>query len=69
MTKEERSAINSLERLAKRWPKTLGLFSWSGSLTVIRLDEKGEFPLECREYMHKAIVCDISGIKNDGGCP
>jgi hypothetical protein len=32
LTDEERKAIASLERLAKRWPQSLKLFSRSGSL-------------------------------------
>ncbi len=36
ITKEEQKAIKSLERLAKRWPQSLSLFSWSGSLCVVK---------------------------------
>jgi len=54
LTKEEQKAIASLERLAKKWPKSLQLFSWSGSLEIIK-DE--------------AVVGSISGIPNDGGDP
>lgn len=39
LTKEEQNAINSLKRLAKRWPETLWLYSASGSLNVMRYPE------------------------------
>lgn len=42
LTKEERNAIASLKRLAKRWPKSLWLFSASGTLNVMKCDEAGE---------------------------
>lgn len=35
LTKEERVAIRTLERLAKRWPKSLMLFGCDGVLHVI----------------------------------
>jgi len=56
---EEQKAIASLERLAKKWPKSLMLFSWSGSLTVLKNDEHG----------FKCDVGCIPGISNDGGDP
>lgn len=40
ITQEEQKAIASLKRLAKRWPKTISLFGWSGTLCVVkRLDD------------------------------
>ena len=39
--KEERAAINSLKRLAKRWPKTLWLFA-DGDLNVMRCGADGK---------------------------
>ena len=56
--KEEQRAIKALQRLANKWPETLILFSWSGSLVVMK--ELGHL---------KAVVGDISGIRNDGGDP
>jgi hypothetical protein len=41
-TAEEAKAIASLQRLAKRWPETLWLFSASGALHVMRKGENGE---------------------------
>jgi hypothetical protein len=60
LTDEERRAITALHRLAKRWPQTLKLFSWSGSLCVMRV---GVSP------SNDAILTSISGIPNDGGDP
>lgn len=40
-TDEERRAIASLRRLAKRWPKSLWLFSGSGRLCVMRNGQDG----------------------------
>jgi hypothetical protein len=36
LTKVEEKAIAALEELAKKWPKTLSLFSWSGTLHVMK---------------------------------
>ncbi|MGE6114268.1 hypothetical protein ACLHZ0_21140 [Aeromonas salmonicida] len=59
LTKKEQQAIDELRSLAKRWPKTLKLFSWSGALCVFKTDSDG-----CA-----ADVAAISGIPNDGGDP
>lgn len=52
----EEEVIKTLEKLAKKWPKTLKLFSFSGSLCVVR-DKTGE------------ILTTIRGIPNGGGDP
>ena len=36
LTAEEQRAIAALKKLAKSWPRTLQLFSWSGSLRVLK---------------------------------
>jgi hypothetical protein len=36
LTKAEAEAIIALEDLARRWPKSLKLFSWSGALHVMK---------------------------------
>lgn len=64
LTDEERRAIASLERLAKRWPQSLMLFSWSGSLTVMR----NESALDSRD-LNDLIITTIENIPNDGGDP
>ena len=38
LTREEELAIKSLERLAKRWPRSLTLASMGGSLVVFPTD-------------------------------
>lgn len=42
LTKQEKSAIRTLKRLEKRWPKSLWLFSAGGSLIVMRKNSDGE---------------------------
>ena len=59
ITDEEAKVIRSLKRLAKRWPQTLKLFSWSGSLKVTKLNNNGIL----------SVVVDIEDIPNDGGDP
>ena len=58
LTKEEQRAIKSLQKLARGWPDALTLFSWSGSLVVMK-DAEGM----------NAVVSSIGGIPNDGGDP
>lgn len=61
LTAEESAAIRALRRLAKKWPRTLTLFSWSGSLKVLK-------PGARRTY-EESDVATITGIVNDGGDP
>lgn len=67
LTEEENKAIRSLNHLAKKFPKTLALFSWSGMLCVCKHhsdddnDDSYEFPWR--------VVTTIPGIANDGGDP
>lgn len=68
LTDEERRAIASLQRLAKRWPKSLTLFSWSGSLVVYHTADKDQFVLGGVEA-NDLILEAIDGIPNDGGDP
>lgn len=63
LTEEERQAIAALERLAKRWPPSLKLFSWSGSLCVIRSDAS------LLDNPDAKVITYIEGIPNDGGDP
>lgn len=43
LTLEEKQAIASLKRLARRWPKGLWLFSGGqGGIAVMKLNERGE---------------------------
>ena len=57
MNEQERVAVALLQELADLWPSSLLLFSWSGSLVVIRR-ATGE------------VVANIhDGLLNDGGDP
>ncbi len=64
LTAREEKAIADLQRLAKTWPKTLKLFSWSGSLVVFDADQDihGGRP-------DQYVLAAIHGIPNDGGDP
>lgn len=64
LTDEERKAIRALERLAKTWPPTLMLQSWSGTLFVARIP-----PADWDGRMGQYIITSIPGIHNDGGDP
>jgi len=66
----EQSAIASLKRLATRWPPSLMLFSWSGTLCVVKLNEDGQWEgMDRHQVDRDAIVETIRGIRNDGGDP
>lgn len=67
LTDEEARAIASLQRLARRWPKSLTLFSWSGSLVVFHSADMGA--VTDRDRGNDLILADIDGIPNDGGDP
>lgn len=64
VTPEERRAIASLLRLAKRWPASLTLASMGGSLHVIPSDHRvdGNGGLDPDE-----VLADIDGIPSTGG--
>lgn len=55
ITPEEAKAIRSLKRLAKNWPKSLRLFSWSGTLCVTKRNSNDI----------DAMITHIEGIAND----
>ncbi len=70
LTQEERRALASLRRLAKRWPERLWLFSASGALMVMLVDERGEQAMTDPNHGGvdpRYIVDEIDGIPNDGG--
>lgn len=71
LTKEEQNAINTLQRLKKRWPKSLWLFATGLSISVMRCDENGK-----RVYfdghnkdggVNPDYVVDSIDLPNDGG--
>lgn len=71
LNREERLAVAALERLAKRWPQSLRLFSWSGSLCVMKEPDAStvDEALEVERNYNDYVVAHISGIPNDGGDP
>ena len=68
LTDDEAKAVRSLERLAKKWPDTLQLFSWSGTLHVMLTEDVHECFLADGGYQDASITT-IPGIRNDGGDP
>ncbi len=71
LTDEERKAIAALKRLARRWPGSLTLFSWSGSLHIFKTDEwseRGQYGPTGYDANDYGVAC-IDGIPNDGGDP
>jgi hypothetical protein len=70
-TPEELSAIRALKRLAKRWPKSLWLFSASGNLHVMQTGENGERVMDHGTIADGGVNLDYLlatvDIPNDGG--
>lgn len=68
LTDEEAAAIRSLDRLARKWPRSLMLASMGGSLYVVPtaahlLEEQGRgFGMD-----PDSVLACISGIPNTGG--
>lgn len=56
----ERKAIDSLRRLAAKWPRSLALFSNSGTLEVHKNNADESFT-------DATYIDSIVGISNDGG--
>ena len=74
LTDDERRAIASLKRVAKKWPDSLWLFSASGDLCVMKKNEAGEIALLGNlDYEFKGNAVDPDylveqiDIENDGG--
>lgn len=59
ITADEEKAIRSLRRLAKKWPQSIRLFSWSGTLWITKINSNGI----------EALVTEVKNIPNDGGDP
>jgi len=64
---EEQRAINSLKRVAKKWPKTLWLFSASGTLWVMKRGLEGERVKNRDGGVDKDYIIESIDIPNDGG--
>jgi len=68
LTKQETNAIAALRMLAGRWPRTMWLFSASGTLYVMRCGENGEHVMTRGGGVDPDyIVTHIMDIDNDGG--
>ncbi len=74
LTSEEQRAIGALKKVAKIWPKTLWLYSASGTLNVMRVGKDG-LPVICEQsyegeqgmgYDSENNITTIN-IPNDGG--
>jgi len=67
LTKEEKDAVNTLKRLAKKWPDTLWLFSGSSTLWVMKNGPDGRPVMTSNGgYDQNYSVAEIK-IENDGG--
>ena len=67
ITKEEQLAVNSLERLAKRWPKSLWLFSGGGTLCVMKYRDDGSVAVIPSGGVDPDYVVAAIDIVNSGG--
>lgn len=67
LTQEERRAISALKRLAKKWPRTLWLFSASGTLNVMRTGEDGGHVILATEGIDPDYSITTIDIPNSGG--
>lgn len=64
LTPREAKAVAELQALAKRWPKTLKLFSWSGSLVIFDIEHPSH-----GVSANDEVLATVHGIPNDGGDP
>lgn len=67
LTPAETKAIADLRRVAKSWPKTLWLFSGSGTLHVMLKDAKGNRQVGQFGSMEGEASVATIPIENDGG--
>lgn len=66
LSPDETSAIRGLQRLARRWPRSLTLASMGGSLVVVRTGDDRFVDGDALERQD-AVLADIEGIPNTGG--
>ena len=64
---DELRAIRTLERLARTWPKTLWLFSASGTLNVMRVGPDGGHAVTPDGGVDPAFKVETIRVPNDGG--
>ncbi len=63
---EEASAIRALQRLAKRWPRSLTLASMGGDLVILHTkDERFDSPSTLERQA--VVLAEVRGIPNTGG--
>jgi hypothetical protein len=68
LTDDETKAIAALQRLSRWWPKTLWLYSASGSLNVMRCNSAGKHAvLDPCGGVDPAFSVGVIDIPNDGG--
>lgn len=72
LTDDEKRAIAALKRLARKWPKTLWLYSASGSLNVMRCNSAGKHAvldrgLDQHGGVDPTYSLAVIDIPNDGG--
>jgi hypothetical protein len=70
LTNEENKAIRALKKLEAIWPRSLWLFSASGSLCVMKKNADGEqaFRETARgDGVDQAFIVATIDIENDGG--
>lgn len=66
-TKAELKWIEDFQKLAKKCPKSLWVFSGSGTLFVMKYPPSGEVMGENQGVSPDNIISTIKGIANDGG--
>lgn len=65
-TEKERGAIRRFRLLAKTWPQSLMLYSWSGMLLVLHTTD---YANQDHVSFDDMASITIFGIPNDGGDP
>lgn len=66
LTPEERRAIATLTRLAKRWPQSLWIFAGRGGLDIMRCGPDGSPVMKGESVDSEQVICTIN-IPADGG--
>lgn len=67
ITKKEESAVNALRKVAKKWPKSLWLFSASGTLCVMKYKSDRTRGITRFGGVDQDYIVDTIDIANDGG--